>query len=217
MRTAPDAVVELAELATSYRAAHHLPQPTENYVAVTALPVDRRVELAEAYVATDPAAPMTSEALASYDALRSELADQRAWLEAAGYRFDVVTSDPYTTASGAPNSRAMRRDLREHRHLSALSTATTGSHPYLTDAENDTFRLVHDAFGHGATGRAFDADGEEAAYRHHRSMFTPAARAALTSETRVQNALNNLNGNAFIAQRAVLIPGAELDATSCTR
>jgi len=208
---APDAVAEVAGIAAAYRAAHSMPEPTEHYGETKALPWATLEPLVQQYLAADPAAPITYPALASYSRLVHELQAQWYDLELAGYTMDVVDHDPYVTASGAPNSKAMRRDVRDNRHISVLSTAVTGSHPFLTDAENDLFRGVHDIFGHAGTGRAFDQDGEEAAYRHHRSMFTAAAIPALTTETRVQNALNNLNDNSFIAQRAVIIEGSWLD------
>ena len=102
------------------------------------------------------------------------------------------------------------RDIVEHARIRVMSTrATGGAHALLDDETNDAFRAVHDFFGHAGTGRNFSADGEEAAYRHHRTMFTRAALPALTTETRVQNALNNVNGNEFVTQRPTIIPGAD--------
>jgi hypothetical protein len=65
---------------------------------------------------------------------------------------------------------------------------------------NDMFRIVHDVMGHGLVGSAtpstkpehagtepwkgysFGQQGEEAAWRHHRQMYTPEARMAMTQE-----------------------------------
>lgn len=207
---ATDCVSAVARIAEQYRADRYMPEPATDYATVTALPWEKLKPMVTAYIAADPLA-LPFDAVASYDELVAELDAQWHALYLAGYRYDVVDHDPYVTASGAPNSKAMRRDVRDNRHISVLSTAVTGSHPFLTDAENDLFRAVHDIFGHAATGRAFDQDGEEAAYQHHRSMFSNRAIPALTTETRVQNALNNLNDNAFIAQRAVIIDGAWRD------
>ena len=56
---------------------------------------------------------------------------------------------------------------------------------------NDVFRAVHDYFGHIEEGVGFRHDGEENAWRVHSAMFSPEARAAMTSETRGQNSWVN--------------------------
>lgn len=74
---------------------------------------------------------------------------------------------------------------------------------------NDMFRIVHDVMGHGLVGStepssepghegtepwkgySFGAQGEEAAYQHHRKMYTPEARMAMTQELRGQNSWVN--------------------------
>lgn len=135
-----------------------------------------------------------------------------------GMDFEVTKEDPYSktslrTGRQIPDPRAMMRDVQENRRIKVLSTATTGSHPYLTDDENDMFRGVHDFFGHAASGRGFDKHGEEAAYRSHRSMFSPMARGALTTETRAQNSANNYGGLAqgeYAEQKLVIVPKAAL-------
>lgn len=123
-------------------------------------------------------------------------------------------SDPYVTSSGAPNSRAMMRDVHENSQIKVLPTAKTGAHPYFTNDENDQFRAVHDVFGHAGTGRNFSADGEEAAWRAHSQMFSKMARPAMTAETRGQNSLNNagvLPAGAFAPQKvAILGPTAQV-------
>lgn len=52
---------------------------------------------------------------------------------------------------------------------------------------NDIFRIVHDIFGHATYGYSFGPVGEDWAWITHSSMFTPLARAAITTETRGQN------------------------------
>lgn len=74
---------------------------------------------------------------------------------------------------------------------------------------NDMFRIVHDVMGHGLVGSAtpserpehagtepwkgysFGPQGEEAAWAHHRKMYTPEARPAMTQELRGQNSWVN--------------------------
>ena len=125
-----------------------------------------------------------------------------------GMSVEVAHGDPYVTPTGAPNSIAMMRDVHENKRIKVLPTAVTGGHPFFTNDENDQFRAVHDVFGHAGTGRNFSADGEEAAYRSHRQMYSPLARQAMTSETRGQNSVNNygnLQPGQFAEQKVALL------------
>lgn len=120
-----------------------------------------------------------------------------------GVDVSVATEDPYDTFRLAGVKQLV--DDLNNRRLRVLSTASTGGHPFFTNDQNDMFRAVHDAFGHGATGRGFNRHGEEAAYRSHARMFSPEARPALASETRAQNAHVNLFGD-FGPQKMVMLP-----------
>ena len=60
---------------------------------------------------------------------------------------------------------------------------------------NDIFRFVHDAMGHGRGGVGFRAMGEENAYQSHAGMYSPLARRALAAETRGQNSFVNYGPN----------------------
>lgn len=120
-----------------------------------------------------------------------------------GVDVSVTSDDPYNTARLAGVKQLI--DDLNNRRLRVLSTATTGGHPFFTNDQNDMFRAVHDAFGHGATGRGFNRHGEEAAYRSHARMFSPEARPALGAETRAQNAYVNLFGD-FGPQKMVTLP-----------
>jgi hypothetical protein len=116
-----------------------------------------------------------------------------------GIKVHPVDYDPYK------NVHEMVSDLRDNKRIKVLKTASTGSHPFFSDDDNDKFRAVHDAFGHAATGRGFDAHGEEAAFAAHSKMFSPHARPAMTSETRGQNAFLHLNGE-FGDQKIGILP-----------
>lgn len=116
-----------------------------------------------------------------------------------GIKVHPVDYDPYK------NVHEMVDDVRNNKRLKVLKTSVTGGHPYFSDDENDKFRAVHDAFGHAATGRGFDAHGEEAAFAAHSKMFSPHARPAMASETRGQNAFLHLNGD-FGDQKVALLP-----------
>lgn len=130
-----------------------------------------------------------------------------------GLQVEITAHDPYTKESGAPDPAAMIHDVAVNRRIRAMSTKTTGGHPFFTNDENDQFRAVHDVFGHAASGRAFDAHGEEAAFQSHYSMYTPAARPAMAAETRGQNSVNNYGGLAkgeFAEQKVVALPSTQM-------
>lgn len=159
---------------------------------------DFQVRVAHAY---DGAPEYDNAAEASYDQFALEIEEQYAFLtETMGLRAEVIAVDPYR------NVKELVRDVDTNNRLRVMATATTGPHPYLTDEQNDKFRMVHDFFGHIATGRDFDRHGEEAAYLHHAAMFSDLARPAMASETRGQNASLIVNGD-FPPQKVVLLPG----------
>jgi hypothetical protein len=152
---------------------------------------------------SDPAAEaayrmMADETARQFDQLTSPVSR-------GGLGVDVSVSDvdPYNVST-LEGVRRLVEDMN-NRKLAVLSTQTTGGHPFFTNDQNDMFRAVHDAFGHGATGRGFNRHGEEAAYRSHARMFSPEARGALASETRGQNAFVNRFGD-FPEQKMVTLP-----------
>lgn len=179
---------------------------------------------AENIARTYQAAPARDKAaIPSYKALAEETKRQFDFMTrpehrgGMGMQFEVHKSDPYSvkspTGRDIPDPAGMMHDVEHNRRIKVLSTATTGSHPFLTDEENDMFRGIHDVFGHAATGRGFDAHGEEAAYRSHRAMFSPLARGAMTTETRGQNSVNNYGGlpkGEYAEQKLVVLPKADL-------
>lgn len=157
----------------------------------------RAARIADAY---DELPVRDEKAYESYDALASEVEAQFDYMtKTMGIKVEFVADDPYKT------SREMFADASKG-VLKVLSTASTGSHPYLTDEQNDKFRAVHDFFGHAATGRGFGQDGEESAWVHHSQMFTETARGALTTETRGQNSWYNTRGQGFAEQKVALLP-----------
>ena len=173
----------------------------KDYANITAVPREQMAALAAAY---DRAPSNDPAAHAAYAALTSEVEQQFQDLTGRlGVKVDFVTSDPYR------NVEELRRDLEDNHHLAVLKTDTTldssGAHPYFTNEQNDMFRAVHDAFGHAATGRGFDRNGEEAAYQAHRSTFSDLAGRALATETRSQNSYLITNGD-FPEQKVALMP-----------
>lgn len=160
------------------------------------------------------AAPEHShEALPSFRAMREETMRQHEFMTSSkglGLTHVVTPHDPYVNAAGGPDPEGMMRDVAVNRRIQSMSSATTGGHPFFSDDDNDAFRAVHDVFGHAGTGRDFSRHGEEAAWRSHRSMYTPTARAALTSETRGQNSAMVTSGQFPVQKVALLGSSAQL-------
>lgn len=152
--------------------------------------------------------PISPSTMASYRSMVGEIGSQFDHLTrpasrgGIGIDVEVTHEDPY------PSSAAMAEDMRNNNRLRVFSTASTGGHSFFTDDQNDMFRAIHDAYGHAAIGRGFDRHGEEAAYLHHRQMFSPQSREALTSETRGQNMYLNFNnlGHSFPDNAIVGMP-----------
>ena len=157
----------------------------------------RAGRIADAY---DELPTVDEEAFESYTALATEVEAQFEYMtKTLGIKVEFVADDPYKT------SREMFADVSKG-VLKVLSTASTGSHPFFSDEQNDMFRAVHDFFGHAATGRGFGQDGEESAWVHHSQMFTETARGALTTETRGQNSWYNTRNQGFAEQKVALLP-----------
>lgn len=143
----------------------------------------------------------------AYRQFMDETRAQYKQLQDAGYTFEFVDTDPYK------NSAEMLRDLRENKHLRVFKSEE-GGHPILTPEENDIFRAVHDAIGHGQFGYQFGPRGEENAFRAHAELYSPLARRAMATETRGQNSWVNFGPHAgkpvkerpFAEQKAALWP-----------
>lgn len=185
------------EGAQGYASKIHLPDPHAQSYANVRTSVDNLRSIGRAYDALPMHDP---RAVPHFEALRKEIGDQHDHMtHAMGIRTEVVDHDPY------PSVHHMVQDVLNNKRIKVLSTAATGGHSFLSDEDNDKFRAVHDVFGHAATGRGFDAHGEEGAWLAHSRMFTPHARPAMSSETRGQNAALHINGS-FQAQKTALLP-----------
>lgn len=145
----------------------------------------------------------------AYRVLAAETFIQFDWLtrpaRRGGLGVEVTMSDinPYPTAD------EMMADLAADRKLRVFRTAAAGNpHPFLPDDDNDMFRAVHDVFGHAAACRGFDRHGEEAAWLEHCRLYSPAARQALTTETRGQSSVlfTRYGGRRFAPQKLLLLP-----------
>lgn len=145
----------------------------------------------------------------AYKAMADELIDQYDALVDNGYKAKIFEAgvEPYAS------SKEMLADLKENKRLVVFSTEEgfgeqgitqekREENPMLADSGrkdvdgkpmlfNDVFRFVHDAFGHGELGNGFGQVGEENAWYVHSQMFSPEARAVMTTETRGQNSWVN--------------------------
>ena len=181
--------------------------PPKDYVRADP---ERGARIARAYeeMPHDPHHPLVK---AAYNALARETMQQYHHAKEHGFKaefWDPATEqDPY-----GPSPRLATEDVRQNHHMYVYPTdhgygaepitqkdidenpllAHSGEHWEGKPVRiNDIFRAVHDYYGHAKEGVGFRADGEENAWRAHASMFTPLARAALTSETRGQNSWVN--------------------------
>jgi hypothetical protein len=142
----------------------------------------------------------------AYESLNRELAAQ--------LHIIVLTIETYDGSQGEPykSSLEMMADIKSNRHLWVFSGGA--DHPMMTREQTVIFRAVHDVFGHAAQGFAFGPRGEENAWMEHSKLFSPLARAALTTETRAQNSWVNygpfsnlpVKERPYALQKAVLIP-----------
>jgi len=150
--------------------------------------------------------PLDSSVIAAYQSLAEETLLQWEFLVGAGYSIEpwVHTGQPYC------GSKEMHSDVGSGHLYFFLTSSGFGEddnqldqthNPLLHSSGievngsqllfNDLFRAVHDIFGHAQEGHEFGPLGEENAWRCHSSMFSAAARQALTTETRGQNSWFN--------------------------
>jgi len=196
-RFGPDSVKSARDGAKEYAFKAGIKQDDSIDYQKTVANRARAARIADAY---DELPTVQEEAFPAYEALATEVEAQFEYMtKTMGIKVEFVDADPYKT------SREMFADASKGT-LKVLRTASTGSHPFFTDEQNDKFRAVHDFFGHAATGRGFGQDGEESAWVHHSQMFTETARGALTTETRGQNSWYNTRGQGFAEQKVALLP-----------
>lgn len=205
------------QAAKLYRIAHGYTDPNPDTVRrIVADPVRGR-RIAQDYVAGDGTWPRRANgrglAEECYSQFATEIAQQyRFILETTGMLHRLVDNNPY------PDSQDMFEDVSYRNWLDTLSTESTGGHPYLTNQQNDMFRFVHDVFGHYASQRGFDRNGEDAAWYVHSHMFSWKARRALTTETRGQNSVFNWfnNGKEFTEEKIIILSDEYVKLDSIT-
>lgn len=197
----------LHDAAEAYMKSAGLPyDPPATYQKVDP---DRATRIADefdkmAHAPDDPAVK------ASYAALAKETLAQWQTLKATGLKVEWIKpgqANPY-----AASPRLAEMDVALNNHWWGFPTdmgfgtgpeaeAAMKDNPLLAPTDevvdgrhlvvNDVFRIVHDMFGHAKEGVGFRADGEDNAWRSHAAMYSPLARAAMTSETRGQNSWVN--------------------------
>lgn len=203
----PDPGVAAAAHRYQREAGLYVPRQPTNFgdVAVSHAQSDK---VADAY---GRMASFDHGALPAFHALRDETRKQFDFMTrperkgGLGMDVSVTKADPYQEGGETEIYRRFRNDVVNNRHISVMSTATTGGHPVFSDDDNDMFRAVHDVFGHLGSGRGIDRHGEDAAYQKHSEMFSPLARQALASETRGQNAALHKAGD-FQEQKIGILP-----------
>jgi len=149
--------------------------------------------------------PRKKDVAEAYDALINETIEQYKTILNSGLQVEFIPSgqkSPYAYPSQAV------KDIVDNNHMWVFSTRDgygkgeqNTEHPMLSPTEftisgeialaNDLFRVVHDYFGHAKNGVGFRAEGEEAAFISHASMYSDLAVKALASETRGQNSWVN--------------------------
>ena len=198
---------------TGYKPAQDVAEKYQQQTGIGETPISyyapvnekRAARIARAFdkLQHNPSDPEVAEA---YQALIAETYAQYDAMIEAGVKLEFAPSgkDPYK------NPRNAILDVVENNHMYVFGTKdgfgsdsgfdpsdnpllevspyTWGGREVLA---NDIFRAVHDYFGHIRNGVGFRARGEENAWRSHSTMYSKAARRALTTETRAQNSWVN--------------------------
>lgn len=182
--------VDIQNIAAAYCRDNLMPPPKEgHYVRVNP---ERATIIASFYDVLEVDRSYDPVVRGAYKELELELFHQWYAITDRGYVLEAWTHDgqPYA------NSREMRDDVRENKHLYFFTGGE--EHPLLNCrwsstgfTSNEMLRAVHDIFGHATEGYGFGARGEENAWIHHSMMFTKEAQRALTTETRGQNSWVN--------------------------
>lgn len=168
----------------------------------------------------------------AYEELAAEVIAQYQSLPIKVDAWDASKGEPYKT------SQEMREDVQKNNHLWFYTTTPESfgpegvsfdGHPLLAQTDfttdnghkmvvNDLLRVVHDYYAHGISATQFGAKGEEVAWKNHmKTIKSPWARWALTSETSGQNSWVNFNSavygmdipaqdRPFARQKAALLP-----------
>jgi len=197
-----DASPRIMQVAKQYRAKSRIVKPETKIHRPVNPKFATRVAMAYDAMKHTPRKKDVAEA---YDALINETIEQYKTILESGLQVEFIPSgqkSPYAYPSQAV------KDIVDNNHMWVYSTRDgygkgeqNTEHPMLAPTEfrisgeialaNDLFRVVHDYFGHAKNGVGFRAEGEEAAFISHASMYSDLAVKALASETRGQNSWVN--------------------------
>lgn len=160
----------------------------------------------------------------AYNQLKVELLAQHHHLTKAGIKFE-----PWEQA-GQPykDSKDMQADVLANKRIKYFKTtagfgsdARFNDHPLMEDVPhmpgvkfNDLLRGVHDVLAHAKDGHQFGPKGEFQAWGEHARLFSPLARAALTTDTHGQNSWVNFGPHSHLPvaerpfgdQKAAVLP-----------
>lgn len=160
----------------------------------------------------------------AYGQMKAELLAQYHHLTKAGIKFE-----PWDQA-GQPykDSKDMQADVLANKRVKYFKTtegfgsdAKFNDHPLMEEVPhmpgvkfNDLLRGVHDVLAHAKDGHQFGPKGEFQAWGEHARLFSPLARAALTTETHGQNSWVNFGPHGhkpvterpFADQKAAVLP-----------
>jgi hypothetical protein len=190
---------DLHRSAAEYARRNDLPEIRSDMSHVV-MPHGAHLKLGERFNAR-PEWDSSEQAQASYDALEEGTWRQYDHLAkpkskgGMGLHVNVVPYDAYGREDKSQPFadhwqniiRDAKHDVAENGRIEALSTAATGGTPNFRNPEtNDLFRAVHDVWGHIASNRGVDRQGEEGAFQHHRQLYPPVARPALANQLREQ-------------------------------
>ena len=227
----PGPMQRLKDAAAAYRKSSGLPnEPIKTYQPADPV-LGAKIAQAFDQMKHDPNDPAVK---ASYEALAKETMAQWQAIKATGLQVDWIKpgqSDPY-----ADTPRAAEMDVSENNHwwgfptdLGFGSDPNIKDNPMLRDSGeiiggrhalvNDVFRVVHDMFGHIKEGNGFTTSGEDNAWRSHYAMYSPAARPAMTTETRGQTSWVNFgphgteNREALYGSPATTVPANAITHT----
>lgn len=200
----PDPNPRIQREAAEYCLKYGFPHP--NHSVYVEVDQERAGRIADAYDALPMDDGHNANVAASYEALARETELQWQWAVDNGMTFEPWTGKGEAYGDNDDYASVYTPDADiYHRHLYFF----TGGEPNPFMARiskltglpvNDMFRAVHDYFGHAAVGADFGPRGEENAWVSHMQMYSPAAQAALTTETRGQNSWVNFGRQNYDSQ-----------------
>ena len=174
-------------------------------VPVSVLTQEQREAIRDKVAAQDHA-PSDPQVVASYKAFIEEVVAQ---FDALLAKIPDLQILPWTSDEGDiyTSVTELARDIQDNNRMYYFPTKEgfgsdvsfdASENPMLEDSGrtasdgtpmlvNDVFRVIHDWYGHIATGTEFDMLGEEVAFLKHQQMFTDEALPALFAETMAQS------------------------------